>query len=172
MNKEVRLGFLSEETSNYQVKRWLADEEVCKYLYRGKVPSTGNANINEEIEFEVISTSDKVIIATAGVHSINWISRSGELRLLIGEKAYWNKGYGQVIVRKVLIYAFGTLNLNRIWLGVNAENVAALALYKKSGFRVEGVLREEFYKYGKFTDIIRLAVLRKDWERDGGRESV
>jgi RimJ/RimL family protein N-acetyltransferase len=56
-----------------------------------------------------------------------------------------------------------TLNLNRVFLRVYAENVRAKRAYDKAGFVEEGRLREGVYKYGKYDDVIVMSVLRSEW---------
>ena len=61
-------------------------------------------------------------------------------------------------------YAFGTLNLNRIWLSCFADNARAIRAYEKVGFRREGVLRQEMYREGRYWDSLLMAILREDWD--------
>ncbi|OIK12960.1 GNAT family protein [Bacillus sp. MUM 13] len=44
------------------------------------------------------------------------------------------------------------LNLHRLELTVIAHNEAAIALYKKMGFEIEGIKRDSVYLGGKFAD--------------------
>lgn len=59
----------------------------------------------------------------------------------IGEKRYWGKGIGSEIIQLMINKAV-ELNLNYVWLKVKEENIPALKLYEKFGFR-------EFKKVGK-----------------------
>ena len=57
-----------------------------------------------------------------------------ELFLLIGRKELWHQGYGTAAVIELLERAFGHLQLNRTWVSVPEDNLAALGLFKKLGF--------------------------------------
>jgi len=60
-------------------------------------------------------------------------------------------------------HCFETLNLNRAYLRVYAENLRAKRSYEKAGFVEEGRLREAVYKHGKYDDVILMSVLRSEW---------
>ena len=160
---QCAISFLRDHTKSTYFPIWEKDDEVTYYLYRGKLPQGFTDNLSNSVEFEIIDLKTKSIIGCSGLHSINWISRSCEIRVLIGDKLYWRRGYGRRSIEETLAYAFNVLNLNRVWLGVNSEHMAALKLYTKIGFVYEGVLRNEFYKHGRFYDITRMAMLRPEW---------
>jgi [ribosomal protein S5]-alanine N-acetyltransferase len=39
---------------------------------------------------------------------------------------------------------------------------------EKVGMKREGLLRQPVRKWGKFEDVVLLAILREDWQRDSG----
>ena len=64
------------------------------------------------------------------------------LGIVIGEKTYWNKGYGQEAITLLLDYGFTLLNLNSIMLGTFAFNERAINCYKCVGFKEIGRRRQ------------------------------
>jgi RimJ/RimL family protein N-acetyltransferase len=84
--------------------------------------------------------------------------------LFIGDKSCWNKGYGTEVMRLLLRHGFGTLNLNRIFLRVDEDNYGGIRAYEKAGFLLEGRERMGGYRNGKYHDILRMSVLRSEWE--------
>jgi RimJ/RimL family protein N-acetyltransferase len=70
----------------------------------------------------------------------------------------------------LLQYGFGTLNLNRIFLRVDAENLGGIRAYEKAGFIHEARLREADFRDGRYSDDLIMSVLRSDWtpEKIGG----
>ena len=60
------------------------------------------------------------------------------------------------------LYLFDKFKFNRLSLTTLANNYAAISLYKKLGYRKEGVMREAFYKNGKFIDGFFYSMLRSD----------
>lgn len=101
-------------------------------------------------------------VGNAGFHEFDWRIRSAEVGLFIGEKAYWNKGYGTAVMRLLLRHGFETLNLNRIMLRVYENNPRAIRSYEKAGFVHEGRVRQAMYKDGQYLDILYMSVLRSE----------
>lgn len=95
--------------------------------------------------------------------AINWINRNTEVGIMIGDKEYWNQGYGTEAMQLMLSHGFSTLNLHRIWLQVYDKNLRGLKAYEKAGFIVEGKLREAHYQHGTYYDVIIMSVLKDNW---------
>ena len=102
-------------------------------------------------------------IGTCGFHNIDTRVHSSEVGILIGDKTYWNKGYGTETMRLLLKHGFETLNLNRIDLMVYEDNPGALRAYEKAGFVLEGRLRQAHYSDGVYKDVLIMSVLRSEW---------
>ena len=64
-----------------------------------------------------------------------------ELGITIGDKRYWNQGYGTEIVRTFLRYLFTQQNMRRIYLNTLDWNVRAQRAFEKAGFRQCGYNR-------------------------------
>jgi RimJ/RimL family protein N-acetyltransferase len=96
--------------------------------------------------------------------NIDWRNRSGEVGIMIGEKACWNQGYGTETMQRLLEHGFNTLNLHRIWLQVYAKNPGGIRAYEKAGFTHEGTLRQAHYQHGKYYDVHIMSVLREEWQ--------
>ncbi len=105
-----------------------------------------------------------VMVGNCGFHNIDWRCRAAEVGIFIGEKQYWNLGYGTETMRLLLRHGFNTLNLNRIALDVYVTNPRAVRAYEKAGFVLEGRKRQGMYKDGKYVDILQMSVLRSEWK--------
>jgi RimJ/RimL family protein N-acetyltransferase len=64
-----------------------------------------------------------------------------ELGITIGDKRYWNQGYGTQIVRTFLLHLFTEVNMRRIYLNTLDWNVRAQRAFEKAGFRYSGQSR-------------------------------
>jgi diamine N-acetyltransferase len=104
------------------------------------------------------------LIGNCGFFSIKAISRSAEFGIMIGERSYWNKGYGTEAVELLLKHGFSSLNLHRIYLRVFETNLRAVRAYEKAGFIHEGRHREAHYYDGTYVDVIQMSVLRSEWD--------
>lgn len=170
--KVILRGFEKEDIK--YLYNWINNSEVTHYMFMGERPAIME-RLTENWEKEVKSSSDIVfaiierkhdrVIGSAGLYSINCISRHAEFRIIIGEKDFWSKGIGSEVAIIVIEYAFNKLNLNKIWLGVNADNAGAVKSYEKAGFVREGILRQEIYRNGRYYDAVRMSVLREEFIR-------
>ena len=83
---------------------------------------------------------------------------------MIGDTSFWNKGIGTEVNQLLMIYGFEMLNLEKIWLGVNAANSSAHKSYLNAGFKEEGRLRNEVYRAGEYFDVVRMSILRNEYQ--------
>ena len=83
---------------------------------------------------------------------------SAELGYWIGEP-YWGKGIATQAVKMISLYAFGQLNLIRLYAGVFDLNKASQRVLEKTGFQLEGILRKAVIKNNCILDEYRYALL-------------
>jgi RimJ/RimL family protein N-acetyltransferase len=102
-------------------------------------------------------------IGNCSFFHIDWRARHAEVGIVIGEKRLWNQGYGTDAMRFLLHHGFATLNLNRVYLKVYADNPRAIRAYEKAGFVHEGRMRQERYYNGAYYDNLLMSVLRSEW---------
>jgi RimJ/RimL family protein N-acetyltransferase len=114
----------------------------------------------------IICTKEKseAIGETAFVR-IDWISRAAVFYIGIADKENWSKGYGSETTQLMINYAFDTLNLNRIQLHVAVENISAVKVYEKCGFKIEGTLRDAMYHEGRYSDFYVMGLLKKEFSK-------
>ena len=91
---------------------------------------------------------------------------SAEIGYWLGE-AYWGRG----IVTEALVltteYAFGRLNLLRLFALPFADNVASARVLDKAGYIREGLLRASSVKYGRPKDQLLYARVNDAWRLPG-----
>jgi [ribosomal protein S5]-alanine N-acetyltransferase len=151
---------------------WTNDKEVTRYLYRGAQPASLERALADfhksqtsetDIELAIVVKNSEKLIGVTGLHGIDLTSRLAEFRILLGEKSEWGKGYGTEVVELISAYGFEVLNLHKVYLGVNAHNTRALKSYLNTGFKQEGVLRDEFLRSGKYVDVVRMGILYDEY---------
>ena len=118
----------------------------------------------EGYNFSIINLSNDELIGNCGLLKVNQIHRTGEAGIFIGNKEYWNKGYGTEAMNLLLDYAFNLLNLNSIFLRVHSFNKRAIKCYKKCGFKEIGVRREGYVVGDSKYDQIYMDILANEFE--------
>ena len=116
------------------------------------------------LTIEVRQNDGWIPIGNCGFINIDWQNRLSEVGIFIGEKSYWNNGYGSEAMGMLLKHGFLTLNLNRIFLRVFENNPRAIRAYEKTGFIHEGRQRQAEYQEGKYIDVLMMSVLRAEWQ--------
>ena len=104
-------------------------------------------------------------IGNLGLEGIEWKNRAASFGIFIGEKTFWNQGYGSEATRLALKHGFETLNLNRIFLHVYESNPRAMRAYEKVGFVKEGIMREARYINGVYINVVLMSILRSEWDK-------
>ena len=46
-------------------------------------------------------------------------------------------------------------------------NPRGIRAYEKAGFRVEGRLRQDCFRHGRYWDTIVMGILREEWRQEG-----
>ena len=71
------------------------------------------------------------------------------------------RGVGTALMEAALDLADNWLNLTRVELSVYTDNAAAVALYKKFGFEIEGTHRRYAFRNGKYADAYSMARIKQ-----------
>ena len=115
-------------------------------------------NRQNNIRLSIFSENNSQLLGVVYLLNIDWIVRSAEFAICIGEIEAQGKGVGESATRLILDHAFKDLNLQRVYLTVLETNTRAINLYKKVGFIEEGRLRKAAFKNGHYVDLIQMAV--------------
>jgi RimJ/RimL family protein N-acetyltransferase len=103
------------------------------------------------------------LIGIIGFREVNIPAQSASLFIVIGNKAYWGKGYGTDSVITFLHFLFAQWNFHRISLDTWDENFRAIRAYEKAGFKIEGRQRDARFVLGAYHDAILMGLLRDEF---------
>ena len=102
-------------------------------------------------------------IGVVSLQSFNWIYRTAEIAMWIGDSTEWGKGLATGMIYNACQHAFERMNLNRIWSGTAETNRGMQKAFEKNGFRKEGVFRQGMFLSGRYADIFCYSLLAQDW---------
>ena len=119
----------------------------------------------EETRYDAVIEADGVPVGTIGLLSIDRKNSKAEYYIAMGEVDYKGKGVAKEASKLILEYGFEKLDLNRIYLFTEVENVDAQMLFERVGFVREGIIRQDIVSHGKYVDRIAYGFLREDWDR-------
>lgn len=115
-------------------------------------------------DFVVCDQTTDEPIGYGGFIGIDYKHRKAESYMGIGNLDYQGKGLGVEIREILLDYAFQELNLNKVYAYVWEENEPMLALNKKVGFKVEGLLREDVLSHGELRSRYIMGILKDEYK--------
>ncbi|MCP4177980.1 MAG: GNAT family N-acetyltransferase [bacterium] len=172
--KNIRLRAYTKDDYEH-LKEMLNNKELrelltCKIIYpyrleeQEKWIETFSGNSDGIYEFAIELKENKTYIGTCGIQKIDQKNRVGEIGISI-KKDYWGKGFGTEAFKLLVDFCFEEVNLNKIKLDVFDFNKRGISSYKKLGFKQEGCLREEIYRFGKYNDVIVMGLLKSEWEK-------
>ena len=171
-NERVVLRPLSLEDTD-SIVRWRNADFVKKNLYtQDELTSEQHieyfhrfVETQKVIQF-IISVQENDLsldIGTTFLKNIDKHNKKAEYGVFIGEKDALGKGFGKIATKLTLDYAFISLDLNRVYLSVFADNVSAIKAYEKSGFFVEGKLIQDHLRCDGYADVIIMGITREMW---------
>lgn len=108
-----------------------------------------------------LSDSD-ALIGDFGLRCRRSDPRQAELGFTFA-RAHQGRGYASEAVRRVLDYAFPTLDLHRVFALTDTRNDRAQRLLERAGFRQEGRLVEAVWFKGAWASELLYAILRREW---------
>jgi [ribosomal protein S5]-alanine N-acetyltransferase len=149
---------------------WFNDPEVTWYQNKGIFPNTLEKQTvfyqhlqNDSSQVTLAIESEGVHIGNVTLKDIDWVHRTAELGIVIGEKAFWGKGLGAQAWWLITRYGILTLNLNKIMARVFSGNERSLKSALRSGYVVEGEQAEQFYRHGQYYSAILVGITAARW---------
>lgn len=119
------------------------------------------SNRSNNIRLAICESVSNKLLGVVHLIQIDWINRSGELGMQIGDTAHQGIGVGFQALVKIMEHAFNDLNLHRLHIKILDNNERAIRLTKKVGFIEEGRFRQAIFKNGQYIDLICLSILKE-----------
>jgi RimJ/RimL family protein N-acetyltransferase len=170
--KDIYLRPLVESDCDGPYPDWFNDLEACRGNSHHLFPYTPEAAreyvrqsnaAKDKLVLAIILSEGNKHIGNIALDNINYINRTAELSIIIGDNSCWNKGYGRQAAKLICDHGFLSLNLSRIACGTFENNVAMQKLAEYLGMVREGVRRKAVYKSGQYLDVIEYGILREEY---------
>ncbi len=112
-------------------------------------------------DYFLVATIDSHVVGNLGLHEAGKSPRRrhvGAIGMSVRDDSQ-GRGVGTALMKAAIELADGWLNYQRLELNVFADNLAAMALYRKFGFVIEGTFRAYAFRDGHYVDSYAMARL-------------
>jgi len=106
-----------------------------------------------------IETEDGKHIGNCSCYEINQKKSEAQAGIMIGDRAYWDQGYGAETLTALVDLIFRETDLKRVYLKTLVDNIRAQKCFLKCGFAACGHLARDGHHF------LLMELLRKDWEK-------
>lgn len=108
----------------------------------------------------IVAVFEKRIVGSADIFQYKGRRRhAGEVGMTVHDD-FHRRGIGSALMAALIDVADNWLDLKRLELTVYTDNAAAIRLYEKFGFEVEGTLRGYAFRAGQYVDSLFMARLQ------------
>lgn len=113
----------------------------------------------------VITTEDKddTILGLVSLSNIDYFNQSAELNIIIDCKEKQENNVEAYAISEMLKYAFYNMDLQRVEIILNENDVKSKKINEKYGFVYEGCKRKSIYVNGTFENLYIYAILKQEY---------
>lgn len=122
-------------------------------------------------DYSLVATINGDVVGNLGLHEVGKSPRRrhvGAIGMSVRDDRQGH-GVGTALMKAALELADGWLNYQRLELNVYTDNLAALALYRKFGFVIEGTFRAYAFRDGQYVDSYAMARLHPAFRPQAGQ---
>lgn len=109
-----------------------------------------------EYQFAIERLDNGRFIGQCGLSQISWKNRRAEIGIMLDSSAL-GQGFGTDAIAQLCRFAFDEMNLHKLKAVVFSFNTPAIRCYEKNGFVLEGTLKDEVFREGKYHDALVMA---------------
>jgi len=166
--KRIRLRYkrLSDAKEDYS---WQTDPELAKLDAAITLKMTYQQYLSE-YSFDLcypssnrhefaIETLDGEHIGNCVYYNVNSAEKKTELGIMIGNRTYWNQGYGVESISALLDHIFNKVRLEQVYLTTLIWNTRAQKCFKKCGFNERSQIVRDGHTF------LLMVIHREEWEK-------
>lgn len=120
-------------------------------------------NQSNDCRSDVCFVEKDEVVAFGGLTSIDKLVKKAELYIFVNPDSH-KSGIGTQATKLLCQYGFEELDLHKIYLLTNENNTAAIRVYQKCGFVLEGRLRDEYWVEDRYMDRLYFGLLKTEFD--------
>lgn len=168
-----RLLFRAVEEGDLElIRNWRFSENICRYFpdnepinleHQKKWFEEVVCDIKNNKFFMVVKLEDNTPIGLTYLQKIDLKNGNAEFSFYLGDSKYYSKGYAVEMELVTLEYAFNYLNLHKVYAEILEGGDRIVSMHEKFNFKISGTFKEHIYHDGRYIDLIRVEILKKDF---------
>ena len=112
-----------------------------------------------------VETLEGKHIGNCTCYDIDEKKGEAQVGIMIGDRDYWDKGYGADVINTLVDHVFNSTSLNRLYLKTLDWNSRAHKCFIKCGFTSCGWLKRDGHSF------MMMELMREQWEKGRGGET-
>jgi RimJ/RimL family protein N-acetyltransferase len=162
IGEQVQISLFDKNSDYDIVRKWLVDD-IGRWFLLSR-PDSRAMTLDQLLEDErnllgLIRLHNSHPIGLMGYLEYDKHQRKAEMRKLIGEEDYREKGFAKEATILWMRYGLSNLGIKKIYLNTIENNIRNVTLNKELGFQIEGILRKECFIDNKYFDLLRMAFI-------------
>lgn len=149
--EDVDTLFLWEnDRRNWRVSHTLAPfgrHAIVQY-----VETVSDIYTDKQLRLMIVEKATGQAVGTVDLYDCDFKNRRTGIGILIADVAKRHKGLAGKVLELIIAHSFRELGFHQLYCGIQTDNVASLALFKKFGFREMGLRKDWNYYGGQFSD--------------------
>ncbi|MBU1142742.1 MAG: GNAT family N-acetyltransferase [Firmicutes bacterium] len=132
--------------NEYEHKNWFEKKANEKYL---KI-------------YGIFEKTSNKVIGIVGLNEYDPFNRTAYPYIYIGEQTNQAKGIGTESFNLFIKFLKEEMNVRRVYGFLFEYNKSSLSMLQKCGYKLEGEMREHWYKNGKYHNVVVVGALLED----------
>ena len=170
MGNKLYLEPIKEKTY-LLLENWLSDSNIIKfldssecYLSLEKIKQIYSISDPKNKLFTIVEKNLDQSIGICGLQKIDYNKKNAFLRIIIGDKNFWDGKTALESEKLLLKFAFNELKLNKIYSIINVNNIGQSMLVERLGMKKDGISRNHFIQNGKYVDANLYSILSNEFK--------
>jgi putative acetyltransferase len=115
--------------------------------------------------YTLVAEHDSKVVGHITIFQSNKVrtKHSASLAIAVHPEIH-GKGIGKTLMKAAIEQSDNWLNLTRLELEVHEDNLAAISLYKRMGFEIEGTKRLSTFKSGKYINTVIMSRINPSYK--------
>lgn len=155
--------------NDIRIRKWCRQNDIIDEIHHKEWYE--NQSKDESIRmYSIMATGattgkkDPDVIGICGLTDIDLINQRAEFSIYVGPE-FGGNNYGELALKLLCANAFDSYPLHTVW-GEVFDGNPALEVFKKIGFKVDGIRRDFYFREGKFLDAHLISIKRGELIND------